>query len=557
MLKPRWLILVVFAFIIGAPLVVRLALSRSSEASPTGTDPSRPAARLIIVTPHVQQIRDEFGRAFASWHLRVHGEPVVVDWRQPGGTTEIIKLLQAQYGALLTRAMDGLRRSNPAALDDPAYRADEFFPEGSGAFDLMLGGGSFDHGRLKDPRGVAYALPPGPDGKPRAVQLSVSVPAGFSSAELTEWYGENAIGAEKLYDPAQHWLGTALSGFGIVYNRALLARIGHEEPRRFADLGHPAYAGLLAMADARQSGSVATLYDSILNRQGWEPGWRVLREMAANARYFSSSSTMPPIDVGQGEALAGVAIDFYGRGQAQCLLQPGETPETGRVGYIDPAGEVYIDADPVSLLRGAPNPELARRFIRFTLSDEGQALWQFAPRTDPASAANPVVEDPRGGPVRLGPAEHRLRRMPVRRSIYERYTALMADRTNPFEIASDTRQRGWRDGMIVMMGCFGVDAADELKPAWRALCAARAGRDIDPTLLAEMERLFFAFPRHTCADGRVLPFNEANYQDISADVVRWRDGLRGPRAKVAYTSFFRSNFAEVVRIYQARDAQRD
>ncbi len=43
------------------------------------------AERLIIITPHNEQICYEFGRGFSDWHEREHGTPVHVDWRTPGG----------------------------------------------------------------------------------------------------------------------------------------------------------------------------------------------------------------------------------------------------------------------------------------------------------------------------------------------------------------------------------------------------------------------------------------------------------------------------------------
>src|SRR5690606_37664566 len=169
------------------------------------------------------------------------------------GTSEILKQLTAMYESAL--------KAGRIAPDGAAA-------PGAVAFDLMFGGGSYEHGRLK--AGVAWG---GADG----ARVSMSVPAGFSREQLEAWYGENRIGSQRLYDPEQHWLGVALSGFGIVYNREVLARLGVPEPRSFADLTDPRLAGWVALADPRQSGSVATAFDSVLNNEGWERGWRILR----------------------------------------------------------------------------------------------------------------------------------------------------------------------------------------------------------------------------------------------------------------------------------------
>ena len=168
-------------------------------------------------------------------------------------------------------------------------------------------------------------------------------------------YGQERIGPRRLYEPGQRWFAAAISSFGIAFNRDCLALLGREDPDSFEDLADPRLAGWLALADPRQSGSVTTTIDALLSNYGWERGWRTLRAISANTRYFTNSSSKPPIDVSQGEAAAGLAIDFYGRTQSQVVMRPGETPATARVGYVDPPGEVSIVADPVSILRGGPN----------------------------------------------------------------------------------------------------------------------------------------------------------------------------------------------------------
>lgn len=689
----RVVIVLALAVIIATPWVVRLGRAGHGAAAAAGA--STPlAGRLIIVTPHVEQIRDEFDRAFSRWHEREYRERVEIDWRTPGGTTEIIKILQSQYTAALTRVVDEARRKDPGVLlrgdFDPAAllaaeaeRAAKEKRDSPIPVDLVFGGGSFDHGRLKDAENVKLFVGLGASAGEREVKLTVGkravdfgslgtlrslvataefdgqkmtlrVPAEaiaggaaalaalkdsagteretlsasfrvdlsrcerqlgvpmsmpprskeLSKEAVAAIYGENAVGAERLYDGDRFWLGTALSGFGIVYNRPLLTRAGMKHPRSFKDLTDPRYAGRLALADPRQSGSVATLYDSILNVEGWDEGWRILREMGASARYFSASSTQPPMDVGQGEAWAGVAIDFYGRGQAQAVLQADETPETGRLGYVDPEGAVYIDADPISLMRGGPSRELAERFMRFCLTNEAQALWQFPPTRTAAGKSNPpivgrdgqVVRDAKGEPVPMGPEDHRLRRMPVLRGMYADAAMVerFADRTNPFEIASKTRVRGWRSGMIMLLGCMAIDAGEELRAARVAVLAAEGKPGFPAERLAEMKRKLAAMPDHVftrsivtdrpatvakgtrwpkgapmpdgsgnaadrtleeklefpvdfrVAAGAVVPITPDTLRWVSAETDRWRHPEIGPKSRIAYTEFFRRQFREVV-----------
>lgn len=494
--------------------------------------------RLVIVTPHVPQIREEFGRAFSEWHQRVYHEPAFVDWRVPGGTSEIIKQLAAQYNA---------------ALRSGAIKPDGSCPPGTMSVDMMLGGGSYDHGRLKRNRDVFVMIPdPDKPGQMKQQLVPMSVPAGFTKEQLDAWFGENKIGANTLYDPDQYWIGTALSSFGIVFNRDVLARLGLPETTTFADLAEPGYQNSVILADPRQSGSVTTAMDAILSNYGWDEGWRILRAMAANARYFTNSSTKPPIDVGQGEAAAALVIDFYGRGQAQGILAPGQSATQSRVGYVDPVGKTSIDADPGSILRGAPDPELAKRFLEFCMTHEAQALWQFPATSTPAGANNPLGENRE----RMGPRVNVLRRMPVRRETYAKYADAMVDKVNPFEIVSQVKPAGWRDAIGIMMGAFAIDVSHAQREAWAALQRVEASGK-NPALADAMERVFFAWPMTPVYPAKAdegplgeplknqpaIPFTKDTYAKV-------RDQWSKPGARatleIRYTEFFRECYRRVI-----------
>lgn len=527
----RWMPLGLIALILGVPFLMRPARVEG---------PREELARLIVITPHVTQIRVEFAKGFDAWHRRVYGTGVKIDYRNPGGTSEIIKQLAAQYSAAFKRG--------DVKVDWNDRKPEFTIAPGVMSVDVMFGGGTFDHGRLKTYSKVEMSVPGTTDpktGQPevKTFALPMSEPAGFSQQQLDEWYGPNQIGAETVYDPSQFWLGNALSSFGIVYNRDILRELGLDEPTKFTDMADPRLMGWVALADPRQSGSISTTLDAIMSSLGWEKGWRLLREMSANARYFTNVSTKPPIDVGQGECAIGLAIDFYGRGQAQAISEMGADPRAGRVGYVDPAGSVYVDADPVSVLRGGPSPVLARRFIEYLMSEEGQAVWQLPSKADARSANNPAGSD-----GRLGPEVYELRRMPIRRVMYEKYFDSFIDKTNPYELATKTKPAGWRDAIPVMMGAFGIDTGHELREAWEALNAARAEPTFPTETLGEMERLFYAFPDHVMPDGKTLAFTAEHCKAIIAS---WKTPgltLFQARSEIEYRRFFRDNYQKVVEL---------
>jgi iron(III) transport system substrate-binding protein len=451
----RITVLVLFIALLCAPFLFE------PEREPPPSD----ARELIIITPHNEQIRTEFARAFDIWHQAHYGERVNVIYNVPGGTSEIRAMLIAQFEAAIK------------AGNEPGGNAD-----------LVFGGGTYEHD---------FKLKPGVTVKQdgASVDVSISVPVDFDDAWLSAVYGENMIGGVHLYDPDHHWFGTALSGFGIVYNRDALEQVGVDEPVYWSDLCDPKLRGWLALVNPAQSGSVTTALQAILDRRGWQQGWRILRRAAANGRYFSASSLKPPVDVSRGDAAMGICIDFYGRYEAQAVKEAGD-PD--RVGYVDPPGVSTIDPDPISMLRNAPHPELAKRFIEFCLTADAQSLWQFS------------AED--AGADGLGPHRFELRRMPVLRSMYAEHFDRMIDQVNPFDLATavENQNTSIRSFIDIVFAGMAMDSHEHLKEAWNAIVEHPAypetggivtAADVDDPTLKRMLELFDTMPGVEGPDG--------------------------------------------------------
>lgn len=498
---PRIALFLVLLVLVGVPI----ALAPKDAAMPGGDRP-----RLVIFTPHHETIREEFKRGFEAWHRRVHGQEVEVVWSTPGGTGEIRKMLEAACVSALRRGLE---------------------PGGQG--DLLFGGGSYEFRQLSK---ELTSGPAGPGETPRAA--SVLAPVALEPAFLAEVYGgRTSIGDNPLYDPKGMWYGAALSGFGIVFNRDLLRDLGFvradgslAEPARWADLCDPRFEGWIALVNPAQSGSVTTAYEAILQRRGWLDGWRILHRLAGNARTFSASSPRAPTDVSLGDAAAGICIDFYGRYQSQAIADAGgdRSGRPPRVGYVDPAGETVIDPDPVAMLRGAPHPELARRFIEFVLSPEGQALWNYPARER-------LAAPPADG---LGPERHELRRMPVLASIYAEHLDRLIDQVDPYAIATAVKNANpdYRSFLPSLFVAMAIENRALLREAWRAIVRHPAyphdaagvvtADDVTDPTLKEMLRLFDSFPDVPGPDGASIPLGDpARLKELREGWLsgRWRD----------------------------------
>ncbi len=536
------------AILFAAALVIALPFALRPHAEAGDWRPGDPT--LVIVTPHNEAICSEFARAFSEWHRAHYGQAVRVDWRAIGGTTEIVRYLESQYrssararwtssgkawtapmtDALLDKSFDP---QNPPA--DPAARArweasrelvalfrttddaDVF----SSRVDLFFGGGEYDHDAI---RRQGIAVTPWPEGP---------APAGlFRTASGVDLVPERMAG--QVWRTAT-FFGNAVSTFGICYNLDRYRQLGiAAAPARWEDLADPRLFRQVGVADPTKSGSIAKAFEIIVHQKcqeavlragfsrdqcadweraigaarlppgqlppgvpaeyqraiedGWLEGMRLVQRIGANARYFTDSSGKVPIDVSTGNAAAGLAIDFYGRFQAQYSRG---TDGAERMRFVAPTSGSGVSCDPISLLRGAPHRAIAVRFIEFLFTEDAQRIWTYKPGTPG------------------GPKKYALRRLPIRRDFYpstdpeiqaayerhRRYTAddLGAPGCNPYALAEEftyyPRWTGAHFGIqrdIIRSMC--IDSGEELRAAWAAILRA-GGPERNPEAMALLQRM--------------------------------------------------------------------
>jgi ABC-type Fe3+ transport system substrate-binding protein len=460
----RYLAIFGFALVLAVPLLTRSWLGVASSAAPAAG-----AETLVVITPDNVDIRNEFARAFSAWHLKTYGTAVQIDYRAVGGTADI------------QRQLETIDRSDRDAAGNHLPES-EIHPE----IDLIFGGGDFMFDQALKPKGIIKPIPIDP-----AFLHEVFPDPKLAGVRLYDW----SVDANGTEQPV-YWIGGCLSSFGIVYNPDICQHIGVSGPQTWTDLTDPRFAGLLALADPTHSGSSAAAYMMVLQRAmadaesaylaahpdvakmpttqmsgdagynaalaaGWKTGMDRLVLIAANARYFTDSGTVVPTDVGNGEAAAGIAIDFFGRVESQ-------TVGTDRAIYVSPKAATAITPDSLAIPYGVVGRklELAMHFIEFVLSKPGQLLWDL-------KAGEP------GGPV-----DRALRRSPIRRDLYGDQTG-WADPINPFELAGGFNQRGAWSAMqtdtVAIWGAAWIDSRDDLTAAYRRIVAVS-----DPTRRAEL-----------------------------------------------------------------------
>lgn len=487
---------IVFA-LLGLILVAPFALRPDPEDGGLTRGDSE---RLVIITPHNESIQSEFARAFARHMKSEHNRDVFVDWRQPGGTSEIARFLKSEYStrfetlwrlktnlpfnasirdAFDNRSFDDasenaiqqgwvrnlalLDPKNPDQLSATA-RALFLNSEIGVGIDLFFGGGAYDFTRQAS------------SGNLVSMDTTERYGPAVLAKEEPTWFDDvmpASVSGEPFRDPGFKWVGTVLSSFGIVYNTDVLSRLGFESGlKRWDDLADPRFVGQIALADPTKSGSTTKAFEMLIQEQiqrliadgmpeaeavpkGWEAAMRLIIKISANARYFTDYAAKVPRDVALGDAGAGMSIDFYGRTFNE--LYQNEEGDS-HVQFLMPKAGTSIGADPIGMLRGAPHPELAHHFIRFVLSPQGQQLWNF--RVGEAG----------------GPERYALRRPPIRRDFYteENKTSMSDPEVNPYEIAEGfTYHDEWTGSLfaslrfIIKATC--IDPHEEQRAAWEHL----------------------------------------------------------------------------------------
>ena len=176
-----------------------------------GRNSSSAQDQLVIISPHNEAIRFEFTRAFTDYYRKLTGRTVHIEWRLPGGTTEIVRYLNSEFEASFRDYwVNRLKRSwNREVLDgfaNPRLRGD--VDEGSdgerarftflhanvgSGIDLLFGGGSFDFISMAD-RGLLVDS--------GVLRRFPGLFSGTGNLSIPR-----TLGGESFWDPQGRWVG--------------------------------------------------------------------------------------------------------------------------------------------------------------------------------------------------------------------------------------------------------------------------------------------------------------------------------------------------------------
>ncbi|MCG9128307.1 ABC transporter substrate-binding protein [Candidatus Poribacteria bacterium] len=375
--------------------------------------------QLIIISPHHEGIEKEFASNFEKWYEEKTGRSVKTNWRDLGGTSSNYRYIDSEFKRL---------------------------PDGIGV-DIFFGGGTDSYLRFaENDLLTSYKLPE---------DKLILIPPSYHGIPV--------------YDSEYRWYGAALSSFGIMYNEKLRQLRRLPVTNTWEDLGDISLIGKIGAADPRESGSAHMMYEIILQTRGWDNGFALLTKIGGNVKNFSAGANVIPRDVAAGQVIYGLAIDFYAYSQIASV-------GSDTIKYVLPSDGAVVNPDSIAILKGAPNINVAQKFLEFVLSENAQKLWMLRD------------SDPEGPEWKGG-----LNRASVLPSLYDK----LGDRcvvTNPFALKIipfpyDANKGSTRwDIVNDLFGVLIIDSHKDLVTAWKAIqkCKDNSKRDAAIQALIEM-----------------------------------------------------------------------
>ena len=354
--------------------------------------------------------------------------------------------------------------------------------------------------------------------KPEADIFWVSAPDAFQTLDadgLLEKYAPPKeimsripakIGNFPIHDPDGKYFGFAISGYGLMWNKNYLKAHKMTPPKEWTDLVHPRYYNHLIISAPSRSGTTHLTVETILQAYGWEKGWALLLNAGGNMGSITERSFGVPEAVISGQYGIGVVIDFFGL-SAIASGQPVE--------FAYPSLTSVVPAS-VGIVRNAPNPQEARAFVNYLLSEAGQTVL-FSPE---------------------------IARLPV---IPELYAKAPKDYPNPFKKKmggvdfKDELSSSRRDVVNSLYDHIITFRHKELREAWKSIYAAEEALEKGKSANAAQGKAMIGEARRLATQ---VPINDkrASEKEVSG-AFRSKSGLKA-QLETEWENFARANYAK-------------
>jgi iron(III) transport system substrate-binding protein len=190
----------------------------------------------------------------------------------------------------------------------------------------------------------------------------------------------------KFKDPDGYWVGIYTGFIAFASNKDYLEKNGLEPPTSWYDLLRPEFCGKLSMAFPYTSGTGYTRLATLVFLMGEDKALEFEKKLSECIHHYTEAGSACVTEVGLGEVAVGVAFshDVIAKGIAKGYPVVLSFPKEG-TGY---------EIGGMALIKGGPEPDLARIFYDWMLSAEAQSLykaWYRVPLNPEAELAEGVI----------------------------------------------------------------------------------------------------------------------------------------------------------------------
>jgi iron(III) transport system substrate-binding protein len=168
--------------------------------------------------------------------------------------------------------------------------------------------------------------------------------------------------------PDGQWVAIADDPLVFMTNEKFLKEHALKAPASWNDLLNPAYKDMLQMADARTSGTAVTRIFSVLEVNGRDEAkaFAYMKKLRPQVQLYTKSGGGGTLPVGLGQAGGGIffivdALDTKAKGYDVTISFPSEG--------------IGTSAEAIALIKGAKNPEQAKKLIDWASSPAMQGLF--------------------------------------------------------------------------------------------------------------------------------------------------------------------------------------
>jgi len=189
------------------------------------------------------------------------------------------------------------------------------------------------------------------------------------TSEVPDFYQLQAQGILQPYVPKEikalvnplpdydgSFTAVRLGTLGVAYNTRLIKTA----PKTWADVQGPAFKGAYGIANPALSGT-AYMSVSLLVKQF---GWGYIEALRANGAKMGKGSGQVVDDTASGDLLASLAVDY---------ITLDKVDKGATLALVFPP-EMLVIPGPITIFKGSPNTEAAKKFVDFVLSKEGQTI---------------------------------------------------------------------------------------------------------------------------------------------------------------------------------------